>query len=133
MAAADRITGKDVYVSFAGTEISGDFTSVTFSEEADLADLTAADDAVHYYVSLERKDGECAFEAFYGGSANLAALAVNAAGTLIIGPKGTAASNPKYTWSRAIVKSREMEMPYDDGVTISVTFQLSSAFAESAW
>ena len=133
MGATDRITGKDLYVTFCGTAMSGDFTSVSFNEEGDLVDLTAAADAFHYYASLNCKDGECTLEAFYGGSATFVNVAVNTAGTLIIAPKGTAATNPKYTWSRAIVKSREQSLPYDDGVTISVTFQLSSAFAESAW
>ena len=137
MANTDRISGKDVYVSFAGTEISGDFTSVSFSEEEDLIDVTAGDDTYHYYLPLNRKDGECSIESFWAGTATFQALAVGSAGTLLIGPRGTATgatpSNPKYTWDRVVVKTREVEHPFDNSVTYSVTFQFSSALAESAY
>lgn len=133
MANTDRITGKDVYVTFAGTEISGDFTSVSFSEEGDMVDVTAGGETYHYYIPLDRTDGECTVEAFYGGSVVFNALAVNTAGTLIIAPKGTAATNPRYTVTRAIVKERSKEMPFDDGVTLSVTFQFSSALTADSY
>lgn len=133
MATTDRITGKDLYVAFNDTNIGGDFTSVTFSEEGDLVDVTAGADSSHYYVPLERKDGECTVESFYAGTAVWTALAVNTVGTLTIAPKGTATGSPKYEWSRAIVKSRELSQPFDDGVTMSVSFQFSSAMTASSY
>jgi len=133
MATTDRITGKDLYVSFAGVVLSGDFTSVTFNTEGDLVDVTAGADTSHYYVPLGRTDGEVTVESFYAGTATWQGVAVNTAGTLIIAPKGTASGNPKFTCARAIVKSREMSVPFDDGVTMSVTFQQSAAMAESAY
>lgn len=133
MANTDRFTGKDVYVTFNGTVISGDFTSVEFSEEADLADVTAGGDSYHYYIPLERKDGECSVESFFGGTTTFDALEVNTVGTLIVAPKGTTSGNPKYEWTRAIVKERSSSMPFDDGVTWSVTFQLSSELSASTY
>ena len=48
MAAKNRIIGKDVAVSFQGTDIRPDFTSFTISSSADLIDVTAADEASRY-------------------------------------------------------------------------------------
>jgi len=133
MATTDRITGKDLYVTFAGTSLHGDFTSVTFNTEGDLVDVTAGADTSHYYVPLGRTDGECTVESFYAGTATWQAVAVNTAGTLVIAPKGTASGNPKFQCARAIVKSREMTNPFDDATVMSVTFQLSGEMAESAY
>ena len=133
MATTDRITGKDLYASFDAVTLSGDFTSVTFNTEGDLADVTAGADTAHYYIPLGRTDGECTIESFYAGTVTWQGVAVNTAGTLIIAPKGTAATSPKFTCTRAIVKSREMASPFDDGTTMSVTFQLSAAITETAY
>ena len=133
MATTDRITGKDLYVTFAGVVLSGDFTSVSFNTEGDLADVTAGADAAHYYVPLERTDGEVTVESFYAGTTMWQGVAVNAVGTLIIAPKGTASTSPKFTCTRAIVKTREMSLPFDDGVTMSATFQQSAAMTEGAY
>ena len=133
MAATDRITGKDVYVTFGGTVLSGDQTAVSISQEGDLVDLTAAADAFHNWVSLAREDGEVSVESYWAGTATFQKVDVLTAGTLIIAPKGTATLNPKYTWANAIVKSRDHEMPFDDGVTWSVTFALGAALVEGAY
>lgn len=134
MANTGRIAGKDLYVSFNGTVISGDQTSVSWSEEGDMADVTAAADAFHYYVYM-RKDGTLDFEAFFDASSTTAyaACAVGSEGTLIVGPAGTASGKPKYTWTRAVVASRGMAIPFDDGVTWPCTFQFSSAVSEGAY
>jgi hypothetical protein len=135
MAVTDRISGKDVYVSFNGTVLDADFTSVSVSEEADQVDVTAADEASHYYVGV-RKDGTVDMELFYNaGTAQTEfdAVAVNAAGTLIVGPRGTASTYPKLTWTRAIVKTRGLEMPFDAEVKLTVNFQLSSALTRGSW
>ncbi len=128
----DRITGKDLYVTFAGVVLRR-LHPVSFNNEGDLADVTAGADTAHYYVPLERTDGEVTVESFYAGTVAWQGVAVNTAGTLEIAPKGTASGNPKFTCARAIVKSREMSVPFDDGVTMSVTFQQSAAMAESAY
>ena len=134
MAAANRITGKDVYVTFDAVAIHGDFTSVSFEETEDTVDVTAGADTSHYYVPT-RKDGTASIEVFYDGSTEAVwdKLAPGAAGTLIVGPKGTALGYPKYTWSRAIVSSRGLDLPFDDGVKVSAEFQFSSAVTEATW
>ena len=133
MAQADRIVGKDLYVTFAGVVISGDFTSVSFSEEGDEADVTAGADTSHYYIPLGRKDGSCEVESFYGGSVSWQGLAVGSIGTLIVGPAGTASTKPKYTWTRATIRSRGQEIPFDDGVTFKAEIGFSSAGSEGVY
>jgi hypothetical protein len=134
MANTDRISGKDVFVSFLGYDLSADFTSVSFSEDGDHIDVTAADDDYHYYIPV-RKDGTIDFEGFYTSpdATVFGTVAVNAAGTLIIGPAGTATGRPKYTWNRVVVASRSLDMPFDDGVTFSVSFQMSSEVEEGTF
>lgn len=135
MANSGRITGKDLYIAFNGTDISADFTSVSFSEEGDLVDVTAGDDTYHYYVPTDRVDGTCDYEGYYDSAGSVAwtALPVNTAGTLTIAPLGTAATNPKWEWSRVIVQSRSPEIPFDGGITVSATFQFSSALTQSSY
>ena len=135
MASAGRITGKDIYVTFGGTVISGDFTSVNRSDEADLADATAGADTRHYYIATGREDGNVGFECMYDGSTVTVwtAIAPNAQGTLIIAPKGTTAGYPKWTTNKAIVASREIDFPFDDAVTVTAEFQVCLAWSETTW
>jgi hypothetical protein len=120
-------------VSFAGTEISGDLTSLTFSQTADMADVTAQNETVHYYIPLDRTDGECTVEGFWAGTANFNVYELSSVGTLIVAPAGTASTKHKYTCNRAIVTQREQSIPFDEGVTVSVTFQLSAALTQGTY
>lgn len=134
MAASTRISGKDLYITFAGTDISGDFTSVSISDEDDQIDVTAGSETTHYFISLARRTGSCDFEAFYEGTTTIwDAIAPGSAGTLIIAPKGTATGNPKWEWSRALVQNRDADMPFDDAMTVSASFQFSSLVSETAY
>ena len=132
MANSTRISGKDVVVSFNGTNIEGDVTSVSVSDEGELVDVTAGDETFHYFISLARRNATIDFEAFYEGTTTIwDAVAPNLAGTLIIQPRGTAAALPKWTWDRALVSSRSIELPFDGASTISLAFQTSALVTEA--
>jgi len=135
MANTGRIAGKDLYVSFGGTSLSADFTSVSISNEADLVDVTAGADTYHYFLSLSRVNGTVDYEGFYNGGTTTEwnAIAPNTAGTLIIAPKGTASGNPCWTCTRALVQNRNVDLPFDDGVTLTASFQLSATLAETTY
>ena len=135
MANTGRISGKDVYATFAGTEITGDFTSIGRAEENDQIDVTAGADTFHYFLSLARRNGTSDFETFYDGSTTTVwtAIVPGAAGTLIIAPKGTATGNPRWTWSRALVASRDISFPFDEGVKVTATFQYSALVSEATY
>ena len=136
MANTDRIAGKDLYVSFNGSDISADFTSVSVSDEDDQVDVTAGAETYHYFISLGRRTGTIDYEAFYnGGTAQtgFAALVPGTAGTMIIGPRGTASTMPKWTWSRVLVQNRNTDHPFDDAVKVTCSFQTSSLLSATNW
>jgi predicted secreted protein len=134
MAAENRIIGKDVAVSFQGTDIRPDFTSFTISSSADLIDVTAADEASRYYIAGV-KDATMSLEAYFDGSTDTVwdKVVEGAAGTLIVSPAGTATGKMKLTWDRVIVKSRDLDIPFDNGVKLSVGFQASGTVTEGVW
>lgn len=129
-------TGKNLYVEFASTNVSGDQRTLTASEEMDLVDASAgADVAKSYLTALE--DGTAKYEVLdqTGGTAASALWQVldkGATGTLIWAPEGTATNKPKHA-VLAFVKSREREMPYDDVVVLNFEFQFSGVVTDSAY
>ena len=131
----ERYAGKDVYATFGGTVISGDITSFKRSGADDQVDVTAGAETFHYYLSLGRVDGTGDIEVFYNGATVTVwnAMAPGAAGTLIVGPMGTASGKPKWTWSRALVANRDITVPFDDAITVSASFQFSSACSETTY
>ena len=135
MAAGDRISGKDLYATFGAVVISGDFTSVSVSQEGELVDVTAGAETFHYFLSLARTNGSMDIESFYDGGTETVwdAVVPNAAGTLIVAPKGTAAGSPKWTVNRALVQTRNVALPFDGATTYTATFQFSAAVTESTW
>lgn len=130
-----RFVGKDCYVSFKGTVVSGDFTSVSFDESYDLADVVAGADGYHYFLPVREGDYTVDLEAFFDGvgTATWNACVPGDAGTLIIGPMGTATGKPKFSWSRVVCESRGGDIPFDDGVTMTASFHVSSAFTNGSW
>jgi hypothetical protein len=129
-----RISGKDVFLTLAGVDLSPDFTKVSVKDEGNTIDLTAADDTFHYYINTLR-DGSLDLELFYDGATTTvwAGIAPGTAGTLIVAPKGTATGSPKWTWTRALLKSRNIDMPFDDGITVKATIQFSSLVTEATY
>jgi len=135
MATTDRYAGTALYVSFAGTDLSADYTSVALNGEGKHATATAGSETVEYYLPL-RKDATIDFEGFWnGGTAQSVfdAVVENAIGTLIVGPYGTVATYPKITINRAIVKSRKLTLPFDNAFKLAVTFQASANVTRDNW
>lgn len=136
MAKAGRITGKDLYATFGGTVLSGDFTSVTVAEEGELVDLAAGSETFRYQL-FTRSTGTVELQAWFnsatGGSAERAMVDPGDSGTLIIGPAGTASGKPKWTCTDVIVASRRMEYPFNAGASMRVTFNLNADWTESAY
>lgn len=135
MANTGRIVGKDCYVTFKGTAIHGDFTSFGYEQSHDLADVTAGADTYHYFIPVRDGAYTIDMEAFYdaSGSAVWDCVKPGNYGTLIIGPYGTVATRPKWTWNRVVVASRGVAIPFAEGVTESASFQVSSALTEGTW
>lgn len=131
-----RMTGKDLYMTFGGSVFSGDFTTVSVAEEADLEDVTAGSEVVHYYL-FTRSDGTVDLESYFnkaaGGSAERAVVALGSAGTLIIAPRGTESTYPLWTCTRALVKTLRMDYPFGTGARMRASFQFSAAWTETSY
>ena len=124
--ATTRLTGKNLYVSFGGQDISADYRSLDTSEEQKLVDLTAGDDAAAVY-GLSFKDGKASYKGLYDSatfSTIWAALAPGSEGDLVWGPEGN--TTGKKIWTvNAIVQSRSKSIPFDGAIELSVEFQFS--------
>ena len=134
MSAANRITGKNVVLSFGGTDIRPHYTTFTVNESIDTVDVTAADEASRYYIPTI-SDASMSMDAFFDGTTETVwdAVVPGTAGTLILGPSGTATGSLKYTWGRVIATGRDRTFPFDGAVTLSVAFQASGTCIESTY
>ena len=119
-----KYVGKDLTVSFAGTSLEAEFKKLSTTEDADLVDCSAGADTNHDYLAT-LKDGSADLDLLEvtGATATWAAIAPGASGTLTWKPNGTVT----HTVATAYVKSRKRDIPFDDCVAISVSFQFSSA------
>jgi len=127
-----RYSGRDLYLSYDGTVIDT-VRSVTWSDEADDIDATAAGDSRKFYLA-GLIDGSLDVEALdQDDSSNVFnALAPQNIGTAIWGPNGTTTGEKKFT-AVAVVISREMEAPYDDVVTLTSTIRLNTLPTAATW
>lgn len=103
--------------------IEGDFRSATYEPSIDLYDATAGADANKSYIAGV-KDGRVSISCVMQskGTALTNALKEGTAGTLIIGPEGTAATNPKYTIP-GIAMGARFNFPYNDVVEFTCDIQ----------
>jgi hypothetical protein len=122
-----EFTGKNLYIKFGTTVLSGDYRSLSSSPEIGLVQSTAGSDADHTYLTTI-KDGRYSYSglAQVGGSVLLAALLEGTEGTLEIGPEGTANGKPKET-AVCISLGAQFNYPYDNVVEISCEFQKTGA------
>jgi len=121
-----KYVGKDLLVSFAGTALEAEFKKLSTTEDSDLVDCSAGSDTNHDYLPT-LKDGSADLDllevAGTAGTALWAAVAPGASGTFQWKPNGTIT----HTVANAYVKSRKRDIPFDDCVAISVSFQFASA------
>ncbi len=129
-----KYTGKNLVVSFKGTEISGEFRRLTTKESIGLVDQSAGNDVAKTYLT-ELEDGDAQLEVLdqADGTAALALWNLcdkGAEGTLQWQPEGTATNDPKH-WVNAIVRGRDREFPYNDTVKATITFQFSGVVTDT--
>ena len=129
--------GKDLFLSFAGSAgtvtISGDFTQVTYTPSIALLDQSAGADTDRTYVT-SLKDRTIAWAAKHqaSGTVLVNALVEGTSGTLTWGEEGTASGKPKHTCP-VISMGCPMNIPYDNLVEISGTFQGNGAIADATY
>ena len=131
-----QYTGEALIVSFKGTTITTRFRSLKVSDEADMVDQSAGNDTNKGYLP-RLLDGDAQLEVLdvAGGTAatDVSILCVpGASGTLIWQPEGTATGKPKHTVATALVKTQEVEYPYDDVAKLTISFQFGAAHVRAS-
>ena len=129
--------GGSLYVSFAGDSgtvtLSTDFTQLTTTQSIALLDQSAGADTNRTYVnSLKDETVAVTFKQQSGGTTLPNALASGASGTLTWGEQGTSASSPKHELP-CISQGAAMNIPFDNLVEISCTFQGNGARVDSTY
>ena len=122
-------TGKNLYITFGGTVVSGDQRTLSKNGSVDTVDTTAgADTDKSYALTLRDATFEITILDNAGdGSTIRRALAEGNSGTLVYGPEGTVAGKPKYE-CYAYVTSFNTEYPYAGEVEFQVSLQKSGAW-----
>lgn len=139
MATSDRYTGKNLYATVNGTVISADFTSVSVSRSFGKAEATAGADTHAFYIPTYA-DSSIDIETFAKSGTNgttewgalSGLLGSTTAGTLIWAPEGTATGKAKRT-ALGFIETLDVEYPFDDVVTLKITFQPTSAITDGVY
>lgn len=121
------MTGAGQYIALVhsgGTAVlSGDSRTFSITREQELADVSAgADGARSSKATL--KNFSMSLEALFTGTAGTASIGsadIGKEGTLLYGPKGTAAGQPKGAWP-VIVNNVSIDSPFDDAVILNIEF-----------
>lgn len=123
--------GKDVEVTLAGTDISGDGRSIDFEESADALDSSKWGDVRRTKVAgLEDASGSMeALDTTGAWSAAWDAIAVGTEDELIVYPEGNTSGNRSLT-ANVVVTGRSISVPYDDLATLSMSFEVSGDVIE---
>ncbi len=136
MAKDQRSFGRDLYATFGTHLLHTDYTTFSTNEEGQMVDLSAGSDTYSYWKFL-RESTTVDFESWFSGdgvgSALRSATDPGDSGTLIIAPLGTASGKPKFSCSNALVKSRRIDYPFDNGCRMRIQFQMNDAWDETSY
>jgi len=126
------ITGQNAVISWiysGGTvPLNTDYRSITENPSVDLAECSAGADTYKSYIAtLKTSTIEWSGLLQASGTAMLTALAPGTSGTLAVYPEGTASGKPSKTYP-AICMGARTNIPYNDVVEISCTFQANGAW-----
>jgi len=128
-----RYSGKDLYVEFAGTDLSGDFRTLDVPESCTIIDASAGSDTYKDKLAGQT-DATASLSMLHqaAGTVLWDALAPTTEGTLIWAPEGTASAKPKHS-ATVIVSSRGKSIPYEGVVELSVDFDIKSAITDTIY
>lgn len=123
--------GKNLVVKFAGASISGDGRSIQWEESADiLDDTTVGDDAKTKQAGL--LDGNGSFEGLDktgAWAADWTGIKPGTTDTLEVYPEGDTIGLRMASFT-AVIKTRSIEVPYDDLSKVSMSFEISGPVTE---
>ena len=126
-----KYTGQDMYITFAGTNISGQGRNLEISQSADEIDVTTYGSTDKEYI-VGMLDRDASIEILDDDTSNTIRVKMTpgSSGTLIWYPLGTVAGKPKFTVGTAVVTEANISYPYDDAVLLSCSMRLSGAVTE---
>lgn len=123
-----KLTGKNLYLQFGSTNLSGEQRTFDVTEQQETADTTAgADDYRNFAntVKMIEATAEIIMKNHAGGgSAVLAALALGTEGTLVWGAEGTATGKPKKGFLARLVDASQA-IPFDNVYLLKLKFQMA--------
>lgn len=132
-----EFTGTNLVVSWiwsGGTvSLSGDYRTVSWTPTVAYADITAGSDSyVGRLATLKDSTASVTLVDSSAGTSTYASLNAGVAGTLIIGPEGTATGKRKITMP-AFCDGANPTYTYNDTTTISVSFTGNGAYTDGAY
>lgn len=121
-----KLTGKDLFVSYAGTSLASEQRSFDVTEMQETADATAGADSYRNFINTV-KTVEASMELIAkshgdGGSAIFAALSLGSTGTVIYGPEGTATGSPRFGFLGRLVEFSK-QLKFDDVYLVKLKWQ----------
>ena len=120
-----RLTGKNWYGSFKGISmVAIPFRTFDDGLEEEMADASGGSDTIRTYVHTMDKvepSFEWVYDSSAAGTALVAVLEPGQEGTLLWGPRGTAAGSPKWGITGRVVKATP-DIKYDDVQVDKVKF-----------
>jgi len=127
------LTGKNLYVAFNGTNISGEYRKFDPGEGIGTVDQSAGADAAETYLTT-LTTGDATYVAVLqeDGSVVYTALAPGGEGTLEWAEEGTADGKMRH-WVNAIVTGRKQPIPYKEMIELSVTFLFSGTVTNTVY
>lgn len=124
-----KITGKNLFVQWAGVNISDTVRNFEDSVEQESADATAGADDYRNFVATVKTisaTAEVVMKDWSNGGSQLRTIfTVGTEGTLLWGVEGSVTGKPKKGFV-ARVKSAPESLPFDDVVTIALEWELAS-------
>lgn len=122
--------GKNLHVSFDGTDLTDAFMTSSKQVSATLVDQTAGSDSVRTFL-LDTVGGTVSL-AFQYAAAEYAACDEGTEGDLVMGFSGNGSGSARETVN-AFVESRNIDSPRGGVQMVNVTFRLSGAVTSDTY
>lgn len=134
----NHYTGKNMFISFGGQIVSGEWLSFEFNRALAVIDVTAAGESDFVGVSGVQSGHWklTIFDKAQSGTMVAQALALGESAELIFGPQGNATGQPKFGFN-ALVTQVHQRFAYDDTVILefggiksgAMTYDFGDVFA----
>lgn len=127
------VTGKDLYLAFAGTVLDTNYRAFNTAEGIGTVDQSAGSDSAETHLTtLENGDASTTIKVKSGDTAIKNDLSVGNEGSLEWAWEGTAAGKPRH-YVNAIVTGYTPSGSYNDLVTVDVSWLFSGDVSDGTY